>query len=84
MKAASRRTSPSRLIEIREAQAMLQYQIGHRSSIMARRKEAAYFLNILGEFLGGTCPAAGFFVPEPGTRFNRRSVSCGASLIAPS
>jgi hypothetical protein len=51
---------PVAVIEIREAQTMLQYQIRHATSVMARRKEHAYFLNFLGEFLGGTPPPAGF------------------------
>jgi hypothetical protein len=47
-------------VEIREAQAMLQHQICHSSSVTARRKDNAYFLNILGEFLVEVRPAEGF------------------------
>jgi hypothetical protein len=69
---------PVAVIEIREAKTMLQYQIRHATSVIACLSEHAYFLNFLGEFLGGTPPPAGFFVPEPRLCFNRRSVSGAA------
>jgi hypothetical protein len=52
---------PVAVIEIREAQTMLQYQIRHATSVIACLSEHAYFLNFLGEFLGGTPPPGWFF-----------------------